>query len=61
MNKEQYNLKLTPDEHYFLIDALGSIMDICNSFASDSDPMIGKIRDELLESWTARFEDGDRT
>jgi len=59
--EEIYNLKLTPEEHYFLIDALGSIMDVCNSFAySVYDPMIDKIRDELLVSWKARFEESDR-
>jgi len=60
-NEELYNLKLTPEEHYFLIDALGSIIDVCNSFASDHDPMIDKIREELLLSWSDRFTECDRT
>lgn len=61
MNKDEYNLKLTPEEQYFLIDALGSIMDTCISFAGEYDPMIDKIRGELLASWNNRFEQSDRT
>lgn len=61
INEDDYNLKLTPDEQWLLIEALGTVMDVCDTYSGLHDPLIDKVRGELLTSWEDRFEQSDRT
>lgn len=57
MNKDNYILELTPEEHYLLIQVLINISDICDAFSKDVDPSIDKIREELTINWAKRFQE----
>lgn len=57
MNKDNYLLELTSEEHYLLIQVLINISDVCSTFGIYNDPSMDKIREELTINWAKRFQE----
>jgi len=61
MKQDIYELRLNPDEHWIVIEALGTITDVLHTYKGESDPLIDKIRNQLLNAWAKRFDVNNET
>jgi hypothetical protein len=54
MNTTNYNLELSPEQHYKLLQVLTAYIDVLN-VGDHTDQDMDQLREVLIDSWKTRF------